>query len=145
MPIQSKRISLSALGIQQVPGMSYGNHLRIGFDPRMGFPSCGFELYKRRHRKGPSHTLDIDRLFSQRRPALFRRGYSQYGVSIFHPHDPRPKQSQEGGIELTDQTLGISFRRTPFAPDSDPKVCEIRLRLRSTGTQSQGTEPHLGH
>ena len=33
MPLQSRRISLSALGIEEIPGMRYGNHLRIGFDP----------------------------------------------------------------------------------------------------------------
>lgn len=134
MPLQSKRISLSALGIQSVPGMVYGNHLRIGFDPRMGFPSCGFEILRRPHLKGPTHKLDIDRLLTERRPALFRWGYAQNDVRVFHPLAPRPTQSAGGGIEITTQTLGLSFRPTPFTTDSTPKVCEVRMRIRSSGT-----------
>ena len=59
MPIQSKRISLTALGIHTVPGMEDGNHLRVGFDPRMGFPPCGFRLYRRAHETGETVALDL--------------------------------------------------------------------------------------
>lgn len=131
MPFQSKRISLSALGIESVPGMVTGKHLRIGFDPRMGFPPCGFLVYRREHRTGARRQLDFARLFTEMIRALFRNGYSQDGVSVFHPRAPLPTQSPEGGVELTNQRLAISFRSTPFMPDSNPKVCEVRLRVRS--------------
>ena len=134
MPVQSKRISLSALGIDSVRGMAQGNHLRIGFDPEMGFPLCGFELYHRRHMTGPRRQIDFIRLFSEKTPTLLRRGYSQDGVAVFHPGNPLPVQSAEGGVALTEQMLGISFRHSPFAPDSNPKVCEVRLRFRARGS-----------
>ena len=66
MPIQSKRISLTALGIESVPGMENGNHLRVGFDPRMGFPPCGFRLYRRAHESAETVALDWARLFAKR-------------------------------------------------------------------------------
>jgi hypothetical protein len=72
MPIQSRRISLSALGVEKSPGLQPGNHLRIGFDPRMGFPSCGFNLFVRRHITGAKHIIDCPRLFDENLPALER-------------------------------------------------------------------------
>ena len=134
MPIQSRRISLSALGVEKSPGLQPGNHLRIGFDPRMGFPSCGFNLFVRRHITGAKHIIDFPRLFDENLPALLRHGYLQDGVSIFHPRKPLPAASPSGGVLLSDQRLGISFRQSPFAPDSNPKVCEIRISIQSTGT-----------
>lgn len=136
MPIQSKRISLSALGIEKSPGLQPGNHLRIGFDSRMGFPPCGFNLFVRRHITGAKHAIDIPQLFTQKVPALLRNGYLQNGVSIFHPRKPLPVASPAGGILLTKQIVGISFRQSPFAPDSNPKVCEVRLRFISTAAVS---------
>lgn len=128
MPFQSKRISLSALGIDVVPGMESGNHLRIGFDPRMGFPPCGFLLYRRAHETGPTTELDFGRLFSESISAPFRHGYLQDGVAVFHPKAP-PPQHVEPGLVFTNQIVGISFRSSPFMPDSDPKVCEVRLTV----------------
>jgi len=132
MPIQSRRISLSALGIQKSPGLQPGNHLRIAFDPWMGFPACGFNLFVRRHITGAKHAINFPRLFAERIPALLRHGYLQDRVSIFHPRRPLPTASPGGGVLLTAQTLGISFRQSPFAPDSSLKVCEVRLSVRST-------------
>lgn len=129
MPLQSKRISLTALGIDSVPGMETGNHLRIGFDPRMGFPPCGFVLYRRAHQTGPTRQLVFDHLFSERINALFRHGYFQDGVAVFHSDGPPPDQGAQGGVHLRNHILGISFRSSPFMPDSDPKVCEVRLRV----------------
>ena len=130
MPFQSKRISLTSLGIDSVPGMEPGNYLRIGFDPLMGFPPCGFRLYRRGHQTGPTRTLDIPRLFTQNIIAPFRHGLLQDdAVAVFHRNAPSPVQNSAGGITLSKRTLGFSFRRTPFMPDSDPKVCEVRLRV----------------
>lgn len=131
MPIQSKRISLTALGIDSVPGMEKGNHLRIGFDPRMGFPPCGFTLYRRPHQTGPIRRLNFDRLFSEKISAPFRQGYLQDGVAVFHPDAPPPEQGAQGGVDLRNRVLGISFRGSPFMPDSEPKVCEVHLRVSS--------------
>ncbi len=132
MPLQSKRISLTALGIDSVPGMESGNHLRVGFDPRMGFPPCGFVLYRRSHQTGPTIPLDFNRLFSERISAPFRNGYMQDGVAVFHSDGlPPPEQGPQSGVDLRNHTIGISFRGSPFLPDSNPKVCEIRLRVRS--------------
>jgi hypothetical protein len=133
MPLQSKRISLTALGIDSVPGMESGNHLRIGFDPRMGFPPCGFVLYRRAHQTGPTSQLDFDRLFSERVSAPFRHGYLQDDVAVFHSDGPPPEQGPQSGVDLRNHVLGISFRRSPFMPDSNPKVCEVRLSVSSQG------------
>lgn len=133
MPLQSKRISLTALGIDSVPGMESGNHLRIGFDPRMGFPPCGFVLYRRAHQTGPTSQLDFDRLFSERISAPFRHGYLQDDVAVFHSDGPPPDQGPQGGVDLRNHALGISFRRSPFMPDSNPKVYEVRLSVSSQG------------
>ncbi|HEX2270503.1 MAG TPA: hypothetical protein VHH35_13240, partial [Pyrinomonadaceae bacterium] len=131
MPFQSKRISLMALGMDgTVPGMAAGNHLRIGFDPRMGFPPCGFFLYRREHQTGPTRKLDFVRLFTEKIPAPFRQGYLQDGIAVFHPRDPLPVQGSGNSVLLTDQILGVSFRSSPFVPDSDPKVCEVRVTIR---------------
>ena len=100
----------------------------------MGFPPCGFDLFVRRHITGAKHVIDFPRLFAERIPALLRHGYVQDRVSVFHPRRPLPAASPSGGVLLTTQTLGISFRQSPFAPDSNPKVCEIRLSVRSTRT-----------
>ncbi len=130
MPLQSKRVSLTALGIDgAVPGMEKGNHLRIGFDPRMGFPPCGFVLYRRAHETGATRKLDFERLFSEQISAPFRHGYLQDGVAVFHSNAPPPEQGAQGGVELRNQILGISFRSSPFMPDSNPKVCEVRLNV----------------
>ena len=132
MPLQSKRVSLTALGIDSVPGVESGNHLRIGFDPRMGFPPCGFVLYRRAHQSGPTRQLDFDRLFSERISAPFRHGYTQDNVAVFNSDGPPPpEQGPQGGVDLRNHTLGISFRSSPFMPDSNPKVCEVRLRVSS--------------
>jgi len=132
MPLQSKRISLMALGMDgSVPGMDAGNHLRIGFDPRMGFPSCGFLLYRREHETGPTRELDFVRLFTQKIPAPFRRGYLQDGVAVFHPNDPLPIQGGDNSLRLTEQILSVSFRNSPFVPDSEPKVCEVSVTIHS--------------
>ena len=128
MPLQSKRISLTALGIHTVPGMADGNHLRIGFDPRMGFPPCGFVLYRRVHETGETRALDWASLFSQQIPAPMRHGYLQDGIAVFHPNAP-PPEGGEIGLQLTNQILGISFRSSPFVPDSEPKVCEVRVTI----------------
>ena len=132
MPFQSKRISLLALGMDgTVPGMAAGNHLRIGFDPRMGFPPCGFFLYRREHQTGPTRKLDFLRLFTEKIPAPFRHGYLQDGIAVFHPQDPLPVPgSGNNSIRLTDQILGVSFRSSPFVPDSEPKVVEVRVTIR---------------
>jgi hypothetical protein len=129
MPLQSKRISLTALGIDSVPGMEKGNHLRIGFDPRMGFPPCGFVLYRRAHQTGTTRKLDFNRLFIEKIIAPFRHGYLQDGVAVFHPNAPPPEQGVQGGVDFRNQILGISFRGSPFMPDSNPKVCEVRLKV----------------
>lgn len=134
MPIQSKHIALSALGIAELPGLVWGNHLRIGFNPLKGFPACGFKVFKRRHQLGAEHSLDIPLLFQQQTPATFRWGYRQGGLNVYHDASPRPIESAAGGISITDQSLQLSFRATPFLPDSNPKVCEVRLRIRSAGT-----------
>ena len=132
MPLQSKRLSLLALGMDgNVPGMAAGNHLRIGFDPRLGFPPCGFLLYRREHQTGPIRELDFVRLFTQNIPAPFRRGYLQDGVAVFHPQYPLPVQGPDNSLRLTDQILGVSFRNTPFVPDSEPKVCEVSMTIRA--------------
>src|SRR5215203_2436443 len=109
--------------------MEKGNHLRVGFDPRMGFPPCGFVLYRRGHQTGPTRELEFGRMFEEKINAPFRHGYLQDGVAVFHPDDPRPTQSGKGGVELGKQLLGISFRRSPFLPDSNPQVCEVRLQI----------------
>ena len=135
MPLQSKRISLTALGIDNVPGMIPGHHLRIGFDPRMGFPPCGFVVFVRGHQTGPTRKLDVPRLFTENIPAPFRQGFLQTiftdTFAVFHPDAPVPAQNPAGGITLTKQTLGISFRRTPFLPDTGAMVCEVRVRIQS--------------
>jgi hypothetical protein len=131
MPVQSKRISLSALGIDGVPGMENGFHLRIGFDPRMGFPPCGFLLYGRDHHVDETLNLDFDLLFEQQISAPFRHGYLQNGVAVFHPKAPNPERGGSGGVDIRNQILGISFRTSPFIPDSDPKVCEVRLSFKA--------------
>src|SRR5215211_471654 len=131
MPMQSKRISLMALGIDGVKGMENGHHLRIGFDPRMGFPPCGFNLYRRDHHIGETRTLNFELLFSQKIPAPFRHGYLQNGVAVFNPNYPNPEPSAAGGVKVGKQILGISFRTTPFMPDSNPKVCEVRLSFKA--------------
>ena len=135
MPLQSKRISLTALGIDNVPGMERGNHLRIGFDPRMGFPPCGFVVHVRGHQTGPTRKLDVPRLFAENISAPFRHGLLQTifddTFAVFHPAQPLPAPHPAGGITLTAQTLGISFRRTPFLPDSGSMVCEVRVRVQA--------------
>lgn len=132
MPFQSKRLSLIALGMDgNVPGMAAGNYLRVGFDPRMGFPSCGFHLYRREHETGATRELDFVRLFTQKIPAPFRSGYLQDGVAVFHPRHPLPVQGGENGLRLTEQILSVSFRNTPFVPDSEPKVCEVSVTIRA--------------
>jgi hypothetical protein len=107
MPVQSKRISLTALGIDGVPGMENGNHLRVGFDPRMGFPPCGFVLYRRFHETGTTRNLDFPLLFAQKISAPFRHGYLQDGVAVFNPNAPPPELSVDGGVDLRKEILGI--------------------------------------
>jgi hypothetical protein len=135
MPLQSKRISLTALGIDNVPGMIAGHHLRIAFDPRMGFPPCGFTVHVRGHATGPTRKLDVPRLFAENIPAPFRHGLLQsiFGetFAVFHPAAPIPTPHPAGGIRLTGQTLAISFRRTPFMPDATAMVCEVRVRVQA--------------
>lgn len=135
MPLQSKRISLTALGIDNVPGMIPGHHLRIAFDPRMGFPPCGFTVHVRGHATGPVRKLDVPRLFAENIPAPFRHGLLQsiFGetFAVFHPAAPIPTPHPAGGIRLTGQTLAISFRRTPFMPDATAMVCEVRVRVQA--------------
>src|SRR6185295_12325671 len=118
MPMQSKRISLMALGIDGVKGMENGFYLRIGFDPRMGFPPCGFNLYRRDHHIGETRSLNFPLLFSQQISAPFRHGYLQNGVAVFNPKAPKPTLSANGGVDMRGQILGISFRTSPFMPDS---------------------------
>src|SRR5829696_3738579 len=131
MPMQSKRISLMALGIDGVKGMENGFHLRIGFDPRMGFPPCGFNLYRRDHHIGEAQSLDLQSLFNQTISAPYRHGYLQNGVAVFNPNAPNPEMSADGGVDIRGQILGISFRTSPFMPDSDPRVCEVRLTIKA--------------
>jgi hypothetical protein len=135
MPLQSKRISLTALGIDNVSGLIPGHHLRIGFDPRMGFPPCGFVIHVRGHATGPTRKIEVPRLFAENIPAPFRHGLLQtiFGetFAVFHPAAPAPTQGPAGSIVLTKQTLGVSFRRTPFMPDSTAAVCEIRVRVQA--------------
>src|SRR5215211_2537187 len=101
MPMQSKRISLMALGIEGVRGMEDGFHLRIGFDPRMGFPPCGFNLYRRDHHIGKTQSLNFPLLFSQQISAPFRHGYLQNGVAIFNPKPPKPQLSKLTDIAIS--------------------------------------------
>jgi hypothetical protein len=136
MVLQSKRISLTALGIDDVPGMIPGHHLRIGFDPRMGFPPCGFVVHVRGHQTGATRELDVPRLFAENIPAPFRQGllqtiFEDTFLAVFHPDAPGLEQDPAGGITLTKQTLGISFRRSPFMPDPGSMVCEVRVRVQS--------------
>jgi len=131
MPMQSKRISLMALGIDGVKGMENGFYLRIGFDPRMGFPPCGFNLYRRDHHIGETHSLNFPLLFSQQITAPFRQGYLQNGVAVFNPEAPKPTLSADGGVDMRGQILGISFRTSPFMPNSNPKVCEVHLTIKA--------------
>lgn len=138
MPIQSKRISLTALGIDNVAGMMPGHHLRIGFDPRLGFPPCGFTVHVRGHITGPTRKIDVPRLFAEAIIAPFRSGFLQtiFGetFAVYHPVLPLPAPHPAGGIALTTQTLSVSFRRTPFMPDATAFVCEVHVRVQASNS-----------
>ena len=95
------------------------------------FRECGFVLYRRDHHIGETRSFNFPLLFSQQISAPFRNGYLQNGVAVFNPRDPKPKLSADGGVALEKQILGISFRTSPFMPDSNPKVCEVRLTIKA--------------
>ena len=127
--MQSKRISLSALGIDGVPGMENGNHLRIGFDPRMGFPPCGF-LYTGVHIDWTRLVIWISRVCSAKDKCAVSAWLFAGWRCRFPPSSASDHSNAEPGLDFRNQIVGISFRASPFMPDSDPKVCEVRLTVR---------------
>ncbi|MBI3910609.1 MAG: hypothetical protein HY320_06715, partial [Armatimonadetes bacterium] len=50
--VQSPWLGMAALGDNTMPDPNKGNHLRWGFEPLLGFPAGGFDLYRRPHYEG---------------------------------------------------------------------------------------------
>ncbi len=49
---QNSELTMIALGVGEHPALRLGNHLRWQFDPRLGFPERGFQLFRRLHVQG---------------------------------------------------------------------------------------------
>ncbi|HQN19057.1 MAG TPA: hypothetical protein PKV86_07960, partial [Syntrophobacteraceae bacterium] len=83
MTVQSRYISLAGIGADpstHIPGI----HLRIGFDPRMGFPSKGFQLYSRPTLEVNEVGLDFGEFGPRTYGAIILPGLTNGWANLFH-------------------------------------------------------------
>lgn len=131
--LQSRRLSLTALGVADLPGMVWGNHLRLGFDARMGLPSCGFELFRRPagQRRDESH-VQFAALFGNGQPAVGRHGWDD-GTVVVYRHQGFPQLLPDGSVAVDSEPLCFSFRASPAEPDVRVPVYRLGMSFVSGG------------
>ncbi len=132
MTVQSRYISLAGIGADtssHIPGI----HLRIGFDPRMGFPSKGFQLYSRPTLEVNEVGLDFGEFGPRTYGAIILPGLTNGWANLFHG-DGTPQLDGNGQISVDGTPLRISFRKGPLAVDTERKIRRVSMLFRTSGS-----------
>jgi hypothetical protein len=133
MTVQSRYISLACIGADASSHIAQGIHLRIGFDPRMGFPSKGFQLYSRPTLEVNEVTLDFGKLGPRTHYTTVLPGLTDGRVNLFHG-DGNPQIDGSDLVSIDGTALGVSFRKGPHAVDAGRKVRRVTMRFRTSGS-----------
>jgi len=98
---QTGTVSMVALGVESDPVLAPGVHLRWNFDPELGFPPLGFDVFRRPHRPGtPAGVVDFTGEPEGTLADTFIRGPTAWSTA--DPQETsRLRHELAGGVTLT--------------------------------------------